>query len=563
MFTPTALRRLWNKQATKLVALLFLGVLGLRMLLLQHYSDLLDCDSCLSLAAFTEELKLLLALFLLHGIAVYYLKRGVIFARLAIICILIIISLDYWVLKSFLFRFDWREAYKFIGDAEAGVSFFSVLWQQSRWQFLAAMLAAALIIYTLIVYLLQKSQIIQHKYLMSALICLIVVMIMEPASNYHYRYTQNALSAFFKSSSINQEYSPEWIRAQSSNFPLWSQPQLCVDSSNMDVENRPQNIVVVIIESLSSYHSHKISGIKDWTPELDKWLSRGLFFENFLANAKTTEEGLYALLTARPPIAQNSKKSVYASEHNYQATQGGRPSLPVLIEQIGYYPIFLTTGNLGFMNKGEWLQKIGFAEISGHDAEFYNGMQRYHFDAADDDALYQYAWQKLQNSKNTFLVLETVSSHQPYFDPVANKPSVEGAFRYADAALGRFLKNLAEHNFFENNLIFVLGDHRAMLPVSAEEFSRFGKDAYSYVPLLILGKNVKAGVESRYASQQDLLPNLQYMLSGPAHKTCLYPGQNLWVDIEGQPSSCSFTFQAPEPDRIYLRCEKETRVIQI
>ena len=60
MFTPTALRRLWNKQATKLVALLFLGVLGLRMLLLQHYSDLLDCDSCLSLAAFTEELKLLL-----------------------------------------------------------------------------------------------------------------------------------------------------------------------------------------------------------------------------------------------------------------------------------------------------------------------------------------------------------------------------------------------------------------------------------------------------------------------------------------------------------------------
>ena len=150
---------------------------------------------------FTEELKLLLALFLLHGIAVYYLKRGVIFARLAIICILIIISLDYWVLKSFLFRFDWREAYKFIGDAEAGVSFFSVLWQQSRWQFLAAMLAAALIIYTLIVYLLQKSQIIQHKYLMSALICLIVVMIMEPASNYHYRYTQHALSAFFKSSS--------------------------------------------------------------------------------------------------------------------------------------------------------------------------------------------------------------------------------------------------------------------------------------------------------------------------------------------------------------------------
>lgn len=555
--------RRWQGHGARVVALLFMLLFVLRMQLLQHYASLLDCGQCLPLAALGPELQLLLGLFLAHGVATRYLVRGARLVRGGIVLCLVIVALDYWVLKNFLVRLDWREAYKFAGDGQAALALMRTWWQQHG--VLQALLTmgmvmagmAALLNYILLPHLSAPAP----QWLLLAGLCLAAIPLVQPAPNYHHRAVRHALAAFFDPPTVHQPYSREWIVQKRPDLQRWSRPAHCVAPvQGEDVPLPPKAVIMVAVESLSSYHSQHLGGLNDWTPQLDYWLGQGLSFERFLANGKNTEEGLYALLTGRLPLPQTGKSIVYESEHGPEAE---RPDLPRLLREAGYLTAFMTTGNLGFMNKGQWLKRLGFTEIHGHDAPFYEGMARYHFDAADDDALYQHALQWLQqrSAQDVFLFLETVSSHQPYFDPVARKSSAEGAFRYADAALGRFLRSLRSSGLLEHSLVLVTGDHRAMQPVSIQEENRFGPDAYSRVPMLILGKGIEPGVHSRHASQQDVLPNLQHMLTGQT--TCVHPGQNLWWANEGMEASCIFTLRAPDPDRVFLRCADDTKSIAL
>ena len=60
-------------------------------------------------------------------------------------------------------------------------------------------------------------------------------------------------------------------------------------------------IVLVIVESLSSYHSALLGG-NGWTPELDRIAGHSRWFTNFHANGFTTDHGLIALFTGKAPL---------------------------------------------------------------------------------------------------------------------------------------------------------------------------------------------------------------------------------------------------------------------
>ena len=67
-------------------------------------------------------------------------------------------------------------------------------------------------------------------------------------------------------------------------------------------KSRRLNVILLIVESLSAYHSHFFSGVDDWTPNLDAIAQRETALTNFHANGWTTTGGLVSLLTGTLPL---------------------------------------------------------------------------------------------------------------------------------------------------------------------------------------------------------------------------------------------------------------------
>jgi hypothetical protein len=112
-------------------------------------------------------------------------------------------------------------------------------------------------------------------------------------------------------------------------------------------------------------------------------------------------------------------------------------------------------------------------------------------------------------------VLETVSTHQPYKDPLTGKRSLEKAMKFADRAFGDFMLALDRSGYFSDGILIVVSDHRSMTPIPLEELETFGTDAHSKVPAFIVGTGFDAGTaDHRVCSQADLVPSLEYWLRG-------------------------------------------------
>ena len=184
------------------------------------------------------------------------------------------------------------------------------------------------------------------------------------------------------------------------------------------------------------------------------------------------------------------------------------------------------------------MSDLGFGYVEGNEHPYYVDEKRYAFDAPSDAALYSRGLQWMQAANTPYLlVLETVTTHQPYVDPDSGERSLEMAMRFADRAFGQFLEQLDNSGFFENGLLVVVSDHRSMTPVSAEELERFGTGTFSRVPAFMIGGDIKAGtVDDRVLSQSDLVPTFEWWLTG---KTMPGPHDAVMLDAS-KTTKCAF-----------------------
>ena len=104
-----------------------------------------------------------------------------------------------------------------------------------------------------------------------------------------------------------------------------SSPQSCAMGLG-----RRGDVVLVIMESLSSHQSQRVAGLRNWTPRIDAIFEGGWTFRNFHANGFRTDLGLVAVLTGLDPVAGDATGvSVYQNA-------GGSGSLPVRLLRHGY-----------------------------------------------------------------------------------------------------------------------------------------------------------------------------------------------------------------------------------
>ena len=361
----------------------------------------------------------------------------------------------------------------------------------------------------------------------------------------------------------SRTYSEEHL----ARMPLDKLPARQSGSAHAGGPGNGRNVIVVLLESWSSWHSDLFGGYENWTPRLDAAAARGLRFTNFHAIGFATAQGLMGILAGAPLSAPFM--------HWYEATPfhsmwGMRHTLPATFRARGYSTAFLTTGPLELYVKGEWLKDLGFQYVEGQEHEFYAGQPTFAFGAPPDRALYQRAEQWRRSASGPYLlVLETVTTHQPYTDPETGERSLERAMKYADREFGAYLESLDQTGFFEDGLLVVVSDHRSMTPIPDREFRRFGDQAFSRVPMFILGKEFGPDqVDDSPYSQSDLVPSFEWWLSGQGptatNDAVLFPmGDHHGPAAENKPGKCAFHGRGNEPGLVDVHCNQGSGLVRL
>jgi len=372
---------------------------------------------------------------------------------------------------------------------------------------IAAIIVIALVLpYTLTRYKIRSNAI--HGFFIVAILGLICISSFAAAGNDRYVHSwvyRNFVEHNLTVLSEARAYSDEFL----GNF-TFEEDRHCYSAAP-----RKPNIIILMVESLSSYQSDCFSGIRNWTPNLDTIARHNISYTDFYANGFTTEDAEISLLTGQLPIYPPSSYANGGGQ-SFKGFYGVEESLPHILKNQGYWTEFLTTADLEFADTGNWAKSIGFDYIEGHDHPYYEGWHRFHFKAAPDEALYNRVLDRVEYNRNNrfFIFIKTVSTHHPFIDPETMEKSEARAFQYADRQLGFFYRRLIDLDYFDEGILVIVGDHHAMVPLKNEEIGRFGSlRAPSKVPMVVSYGDRSHSVEDGQYQQTDIYNGLKGIVS--------------------------------------------------
>lgn len=284
------------------------------------------------------------------------------------------------------------------------------------------------------------------------------------------------------------------------NDPLSVERQIKNDSP----EHR-WNVVLISVESLSGDYLKRFGNTENITPYLDSLIPHGLWFDQFYASGTRTVRGLEALSMAIPPTPGQS--IVRRPDNNDMFTMGS------VLKAKGYEVNYIYGGNSFFDNMGKYFSNSGYQVLDQRDIPD----SMVHLTTAwgaDDEAAFDFAIRQcdrsFSNNKLFFNHIMTVSNHRPYSYPEGRididpkHQSIQGAVKYTDYAINKFIKDASRKPWFNNTLFVVVADHcsksagKTDLPVN-----RYHIPCIIYAPQLI-----KPAVENRLVSQIDLAPTI-------------------------------------------------------
>ena len=297
------------------------------------------------------------------------------------------------------------------------------------------------------------------------------------------------------------------------NLPVSTNPDYPLEKTNVQSGMSPKkNLVMIMIESLSFKYIDYLSGENyGVTPNIDRFASNGLVFENFFANGQRSVDGAQSILTGIPPLP--GMPDITALSVNYS-------SLGQLASDNHFRPIFLTTT----LRESFSLDLI--AGAAGFDD--YHGLEDYplllnYIDAADrplgwDYEAFMYLLKQLEGEKSNYVAFVNASSdHTPFarmqepFNKYEHGTDTEGGYlnmlHYTDWALGEFINEYKKRKDFEETIFIITADHALPHFQGVEPYGKFR------IPLIIYSpKNISPGRSKMFASQIDLFPTIIKLL---------------------------------------------------
>jgi lipoteichoic acid synthase len=313
--------------------------------------------------------------------------------------------------------------------------------------------------------------------------------------------------------------------------------------------SQKRDVILVIVESLSSYQSSFFSGIQSFTPHLDAIAREHTAYTNFHANSFCSNAG-------RRAIIGGSLALPWSANHRHDENM-------IQVFKTNQFRTAVFYAAMPTVDGFEQLMAaVGPDDFSSSEDPFYNGDPRSGFRSISDARIYANVLDYLKRTNNSqlkFITVVTASSHQPYHNPQTRERGVKAAFKYADAELGNFYEELRAARFFDHGTLIITGDHRAMTSVSDEERKRFGAAARSMIPLVIVdSQEPKPQIISGLFQQADLLTTLDYYAS-PGYSKSPWRG-NL---LTGETARSVFHCHGDLLDEVDVFCGEKHTLIRL
>jgi uncharacterized sulfatase len=277
---------------------------------------------------------------------------------------------------------------------------------------------------------------------------------------------------------------------------------------------RRDNVVIIIVESLSAQYTGMGNPSRGFTPFLDELgQKRGILFKNHFSDARRSIDALPSILAGLPHLRD---------ETFYCVQQKHLTGIGSVLKERGYTTSFFHGGKNGTMYFDAFSQRMGF--------DRYYGLNEYP-KPADSDGIWgiydepflQFMAQQLTRYKEPFAsVAFTLSSHNPYKIP----PQYEGVFPkgdlpilesvgYMDHALKKFFETAEKMPWYKNTLFVITGDHTASPRTT---YSRL-LEAYR-VPLIIFhpGEELPKVNPDKIVQHVDIAPTILDFLGMPTDR---------------------------------------------
>lgn len=264
--------------------------------------------------------------------------------------------------------------------------------------------------------------------------------------------------------------------------------------------DQPYNLVILLQESLGAGFVESLGG-KPVTPNLEKLKSEGIWFTQMYATGTRSVRGIEAVVTGFQPTPADSTVKLDLSQKNFF-------TLAALLSKQGYLTEFIYGGESHFDNMRSFFMGNGFQQITDQ-PDFKNPVFVASWGASDEDLLNKTHEQLLAHhasGKPFFTLAFSSSNHAPFEFPDGRidlyeqpKATDNNAVKYADYAIGEFIKKAKASPYWKDTVFLIVADHdirvRGDSLVPIEHF---------HIPALILGGPVQAKTVDVIASQMDL-----------------------------------------------------------
>ncbi|MEJ1159588.1 LTA synthase family protein [Prosthecomicrobium sp. N25] len=288
---------------------------------------------------------------------------------------------------------------------------------------------------------------------------------------------------------------------------------------------RRKNVVFVVMESLSADYMAHFGNTLGLTPNLDRLADEGLFFADAYATGTRTVRGLEAVTLSVPPTPGQSIVRRPGNDNLY--------SIGSVFRDLGYDTRFIYGGFGYFDNMNGFYRANGFGIVDRTDM----GRDEIRFAnvwGVSDQDLFARAIRE-QDASNAagrpfFSLIMTTSNHRPYTFPegeidAPQKEKTSGV-KYADHAIGSFLKAAREKPWFADTLFVFVADHTAGSAGKVE----LALEKY-HIPIIVWSPGfVAPRRHDRAVSQIDLAPTVLGLL-GLDYRSRFY-GRDVLADPE-------------------------------
>lgn len=268
--------------------------------------------------------------------------------------------------------------------------------------------------------------------------------------------------------------------------------------------DKPLNLVIILEESLGATFVESLGG-KPVTPELEALKDSGWWFENLYATGTRSVRGIEAVVSGFLPSPARSVVKLSLS-------QTGFFTIGEYLNRKGYDTGFIYGGEAHFDNMRSFFTGNGFDTIVD-ESDYPNPVFTGSWGVSDEDlfARTHHDLEKLHAAGTPFFRLVFSSSnHTPFEFPDGRieqydqeKNTVNNAVKYADHAVGEFLRNARKSDYWRDTLFLVVADHDARVwgneLVPIKNF---------HIPGLILGADIEGRKIQTIASQIDLAPTV-------------------------------------------------------